>query len=286
MKGPIILTERDKKLFRFLHSYGLARTSNLASEVFPGIAPTTALRRLRRLESQGYIARIPGLPFGEFAWRVSEKASRMISAVPPKRYFPKQAMEHDLKLLDLRLALEKAEISQGWISEHELRRKMAGRFTVENLENLNIPDGLMTARNNGRLVSVAVELELHFKNRDRYHRIFSRYQAKSRILAVWYLVSSPGLGKHLERLWMRSERKSHVYFLWSLEEEVIADPLKAGIFYDGKQLVLKNVFTPTLKADPALPPAQAMSSLVDRSPIVEMPITPQNPSEDPAPALR
>ncbi|MGZ3731898.1 MAG: hypothetical protein ACXVCG_21930, partial [Bdellovibrionota bacterium] len=128
--------------------------------------------------------------------------------------------------------------------------------------------------------------ELHFKNRDRYHRIFSRYQAKSRILAVWYLVSSPGLGKHLERLWKGTERQSYVNFLWSLEEEVIADPLKAEIFCNEKRLSLKSVFTPTSKAEPAQPPAQAMSSVMDAGPTKESSLTPQNPSEDPAPALR
>jgi hypothetical protein len=245
MKEQIQITERDKRLFEDLLNYGSFKTSHIAIRVFNGINSATVLRRLRSLEQAGLIARIPGVDRGELAWHLEEKGASAISSASPKKNFSLLSMDHDLKLLDIRLALERENISGGWIPEFEIRRAIARKHGGDNLGRLAIPDGLIAVRNKDDFKCVAIELELNLKTRDRYFQTFRQYQRKRSIGAVWYLVGSLGLGKSLEKSWNElADDQVNIKLLWSLADEILEDPLNAIIYLKNSERTVQQLFQP------------------------------------------
>jgi hypothetical protein len=220
------LTDRDRKLFALLHSYGFLKTSDLSRLVFAGIRLTTALRRLRILETVGLIQRIDLASRGSVAWAVTEKGARIVSELPPKKTFRPDLIEHDLKLIDVRLALELAGVARSWIPEHEIRHKVFRHHGVRYAGSLLVPDGIMGVEStSGDSKAVAMEVELNFKNSKRYERIFRDYKSRKTLSAVLYLVSDPAIGKAALKAW----QSAHVYdtqveFYWTELGQLLSNP--------------------------------------------------------------
>lgn len=226
----MILTSRDLTLFQNLRDYGLLTTRQLAQVHFPDVALTTVLRRLRKLEDGAYIQRLRGSESYEFAWALNDKGAHAIGAQSYKRIFRRDCMDHELKLLSLRLSLEGSGIARSWIPEHDIRSQMARRYGIKELSNRLIPDGLMGIETHGFKESVAIELELHFKNQRRYERTFRDYSRKQNVAFVWYVVSQETLGRHLEKIWKQTVYPgASIKFVWSCLSEVLTDPRRAKL---------------------------------------------------------
>jgi hypothetical protein len=139
-------------------------------------------------------------------------------------------MDHELKLVSLRLSLEDAGIARSWIPEHDIRSQMARRYGIKELRNKVIPDGLMGIETSGLKESVAIELELHFKNQRRYERTLRDYCRKQNVAFVWYVVSQESLGRHIAKIWKQTSYSgAFIQFAWACLSEVLADPLKANL---------------------------------------------------------
>ena len=119
------LTQRDLRLFNLMATMAVLTSAQLQRTVFSGIAVTTVLRRLRKLEKEKYVQRIEGLPNYEIAWTLTQKGADVIGYGNPKRNFHRLSLVHDVKLSDLRLTLEVHGIARSWIPEHEIRSMMA-----------------------------------------------------------------------------------------------------------------------------------------------------------------
>ena len=240
-------------MFFKLQSYAVLRTRQLAAMVFAGVNLATVLRRLRKLEGEGYIKRMLRLEGYEIAWSVTLKGSLLVGNRPLKRNFRTDTIDHDLKLTDLRISLEGCGIAQSWIPEHEIRSKVARKHGLRRAKERIIPDGLMGVSYRGAKESVAIELELNFKNSGRYHRSFSQYQTKDSLWGVWYLVHSEGLGKAVEREWKGvSKYGGGIKFMWSMADEVLKEPLSGKVFSGEQTHAVSEIWT-------AQPPALALS---------------------------
>jgi hypothetical protein len=226
------LTNRDRNLFALLHSYGFLKTSDLSRLVFTGIRLTTVLRRLRGLETNGFIQRIDLASRGAVAWAVTEKAAKLVSELPPKKSFRPDLIEHDLKLLEVRLALEAAGVSRSWIPEHEIRHKVFRHHGVRYAGSLLVPDGIMGVETtSGDSKAVAIEVELNFKNSKRYERIFSDYKSRKTLSAVLYVVSDPAIGKAALKAWQSAYRSdSWVEFYWTEFGQLLSDPPSCELY--------------------------------------------------------
>jgi hypothetical protein len=230
LNTSIYLTKRDSKLLADLHTYGILRTHHIAEKFFKGVAVSTVLRRLRILEEWKLIGRVTGLENGALAWKLEPKGVSMVSDRPPKRIFRPANLNHDLILVDLRLALERENIAGGWEPEHEIRRQVAQAHGINGLQDRAIPDGLAAVRYKGVMYPIAIELELNYKVRARYGRIFRRYREKKKLLAVWYLVKDLAMGRSLARSWNYHLREDcYTQFIWSVASDVIANPKTAEI---------------------------------------------------------
>ncbi len=257
----MILTHRDQAIFQDLQSYGLHSTRNLAQRHFPHVAMTTILRRLRALERSGYITRITGLDGGGNAWCLSKSSASRLAPQACKIHFPRFILDHDLKLVDLRLRLERAGIAHSWRPEHEIRAKVAEKHGLRRIGERTIPDGLMGVETEGLTETIAVELELSIKNQRRYQRIFRDYGSKKNLWGFWYVVQSQSIGRQL----MKAAKDSgHLgqspYFLWSLLADVMADPLNATVHSYRDSYKLHELWKPEKSESPAHTPAQGVSS--------------------------
>ncbi len=257
----MILTERDIDLLFILQDYGILTTRQLALKVFPGVAITTVLRRLRALEGAGYIRRIEGLPSMERAWLVTEKALRWTEGGPAKLHAARHSLEHDLKLTSLRIQLEAHGIVEGWASEHEIRSLMAQEHGLRESKRRVVPDGIAGVEINGAKECIAIELELNFKNSRRYRSIISDYRSKENLHLVWYLVGSAKIGRHLMKTFRQGYySKRPPYFCWSILDDVMCAPWSATLNFQGEKLLASQVFKKLRSApEPAHTPAQGVS---------------------------
>lgn len=274
------LTSRDLEIFKLMAKTAILTTAQIQKSVFSGVAVTTVLRRLRKLEAEKYIQRVEGLPNHEIAWALTLKGSNGISYENPKRHFHRLSLVHDVKLSDLRLKLEDFGIAQSWIPEHEIRSVMARRHGVKRMQSTTVPDGIMGVSHNGVMESVAIELELNHKSQNRYKQIFQSYRWKENILAVWYLVPSKSLGKHLERLWLGVSGRPVLWFLWSEVDDVIQNGERSKIFYFDKTIELENLFKPKKLIEvPAHRPGLGVSSQEEEMSETKINLTPQDQKE-------
>lgn len=275
----MVLTARDKNLLSMLSQMGFLTTGQLARKVFGGIAVTTVLRRLRVLEKSGYISRIEGLKHNENGWCLTIKGADEIGFLFPKRRFNRASLPHDVMLADLRLILEDQGIAHSWIPEHEIRSKMAKRHGVKQMESRTVPDGIIGVEYREIKYSVAIELELNYKNQSRYRDIFWSYRNKDRLLAVWYLVPTKNFGESLSRYWARHiGENSKPWFLYSVVDDVLKNGASAEIHDFGKAYKIEQLWT----KKPAHAPALGVSSLIDEKSENQKEVNIENESELPA----
>ena len=239
----IKLTKRDQELLNGLAQYGMFSTKRIIEIYFSGINFTTVLRRLRKLEAQNFIRRVGKLETNEFLWGVTSKGGELVGQEFFKTHWSKSMLEHDHKLVSLRLLLESLGVSKLWIPEHQIRSSIYKKYSLREAKNKLIPDGLMEALVKNYNETMAVELELNLKNKSRYQKIIYAYQGKDNLHAVWYIVSSRSILNCLKEYWSKSRSsysKVRVYF--SFLEEIKTLGTNAKMIGLDSTYIIKNYF--------------------------------------------
>ena len=226
----MILTRRDLELFRKLSNYGMLSTKQTQTIVFSGIALTTVLRRLRVLEDRHCLRRIIGLKSQELLWVLTPKGAEVAKVSIPKRHWSKNMLEHDYKLLSLRLKLEGSGIARSWIPEHEIRSKIFKKYGIRGAKDRIIPDGLMSIEVNGKMESVAIELELTLKNKQRIKQTIRRYQGHHDLYGIWYVAPKKFILDSAYSEWLDANyMHSNTKFFASLLDDVMENKLEAKL---------------------------------------------------------
>jgi DNA-binding Lrp family transcriptional regulator len=273
----MILTKRDTELLKKLSSYGMLATNQLRIIVFGDIAVTTVLRRLRILEKNKLIKRIEGLSTTEKLWALTEKGAEVADVKLFKRHFAKGFLEHDYKLLAVRLALEEYGIAHSWTPEHEIRSLVYKKYGLRDAKDKLIPDGLIGIEVSGIKVSVVLELELNLKSARRYYHLFNRYQNIRDMHGVWYIVANPSQGNQLYKLWKKfNGHGSGMKLYISLLDEVLKNPTIANLFLEGKNKKLVDQWTAVSKHVPAHDSAQRVSIINEKINPIKVELTKEN----------
>lgn len=256
-----MITLRDITLFKKLQSYGMLSTKQVNEIVFNNIAQTTVLRRLRLLEDKKLIQKITGLSSMERLWALTERGAEIASVKLFKRHFAKGLLEHDFRLLSLRLKLEGIGIAHSWIPEHELRSKVYQKYGMREAKHHLIPDGLMGVDIEGKKESIAIELELTMKNESRYFKTFGRYFNLKSTYAVWYVVKTIGQVNQLFRLWRKwSHRNYGIKLYVSMLDPLMKDPQNAKVYSETIDKKMRDIF----RINPAHPTALGVSTQLDK----------------------
>jgi hypothetical protein len=250
------ITNRDIEIFKLIANYGMLSTKQINSICFNSIATSTVLRRLRILENKKYIQRLLGLESQDLLWILLPKGAEAAEVAIPKRHWSKNLLEHDHKLISLRLGLEGSGIAHSWIPEHLIRTNIFRKNDFRTAKEKLIPDGLMATMADGKRLSVAIELELTLKNKDKFHKTLSRYKRQDGIIGVWYIAPTTSLLNSISAGWNALGGASTGNRLYlSVLDDVMKNPLTAKVFGHGRALKISELWTPR----PAHPSAQSVS---------------------------
>lgn len=257
------ITERDIDLFKKLSSYSMLSTKQIRNLCFGEIAKTTVLRRLRVLEKEKYIQRLRGLESQDTLWCLLDRGTEIVEVQLPKRHWSKNLLEHDFQLIALRLLLEEQGLAHSWIPEHEIRRSIYKSNDFRSAKEKLIPDGFMGVEVNGIKQTLAIELELTLKNKDKMKKVIGRYKEKE-LHGVWYISPSRAITNAIHHQWNRiwNMNKNPPLLYLSYLDQVMKNPLEANVYVDGKWRKANELWTPKILT-PAHPSALAMSKQGD-----------------------
>jgi hypothetical protein len=259
------ITKRDEALIKRIAELGMLSTTQINEFFFKGVAKTTVLRRLRILEDANFLGRALWPYTKECLWIVTESAAKRVKVDIVKTKWSKHMIEHDYKLIALRLLLESVGVARGWMPEHVIRSHMFKKYGLRDIKNKTIPDGFIGIEVNGKMESVALELELTSKNKKRYRNIISHYQNKPNLFAVWYIVQSKSMLKSLREIWKKhASNYSGVQVYFSELDELMIDPLEASLVGLNSVIKLSKLFAP-LEVLAAQLPAQVVSTLIENN---------------------
>jgi hypothetical protein len=256
------MTKRDSALIKKIAEIGMLSTKQIGEFFFKGVDIRTVLRRLRKLEAANLLRRMIGLDTKECLWMVTASGAESSSVEIFKTKWSKNMVEHDYKLISLRLLLEGAGIAHSWIPEHEIRSQVFRKYGMKETKNKLIPDGLIGVLVNKKMESVAIELELTLKDKRRYRNIFNQYQDKKNLHAVWYIVPSNSILKSLKENWKKNYSSySGIRAYFSLLSDLMKNPLEAKVIGSNSVYKVSELFFPK-EVLPAHRPAHDVGTLV------------------------
>ncbi|MFP5490961.1 MAG: replication-relaxation family protein [Bacteriovoracia bacterium] len=237
------LTPRDLRLLKLLANYGVLSTHQIEKFVFNSIATTTVLRRLRVLERANLLKRIIGLESYELLWMLTAEGGRTAKVAVSKSKWGKNMLEHDHKLVGLRIALEVSGISHSWTPEHEIRSFIVRKHGIKNMKDRIVPDAFMGISVNGFKHSVAIELELTLKNKTKIRKTLSRYIEKGKFHALWYVAPKKSILDSVWRQWLSlGGQSSGIIFYASLLPEVMENAIKARLMGTKPHRVIEQIW--------------------------------------------
>lgn len=227
----MILTKRDCELLLVLKKYELLSTAMIEELLFKGTRRTTMLRRLRILEKEKLISRFQNTTSQIHLWSITDLGANKIGVEAFKNSWNKNTLEHDLKLIELRLKLEKLSFVQNWTTEQEIKSLVYKNNSRDEAKKKLIPDGLFITSNETQNKSVAIELELTLKDKKRIKEVIKNYLAKKDLNFVWYISTHKSILKSMLLEWKELAKNHHgVKLIASLYDEVITNPIEATIF--------------------------------------------------------
>lgn len=236
-------TNRDQRLLSDLGNYGLLSTTVIVEKYFNNVDYSTVLRRLRILEKEGLIRRAGFLMTTENLWAIAPKGAKKMSLENFKCYWNQASIDHDFKLIKLRMFLEELGIIKKWIAEHVIRSMIYKKYSLREAKNKLIPDGIFETNIEKSSQSMAIELELNLKSQSRYKRILGQYQWNENLLGVWYIVPNLAILNKLKDYWNRttsSYTEGKIYF--SLLDDLLTFKGESTLYSINEKYLLKDFF--------------------------------------------
>lgn len=236
-------TNRDQYLLSDLGNYGLLSTTVIVEKHFNNVDYSTVLRRLRILEKEGLIRRAGLLMTTENLWAIAPKGAKKMSIENFKCYWNQASIDHDFKLIKLRMFLEELGIIKKWIAEHVIRSMIYKKYSLRDAKNKLIPDGIFETKIDNSCHSMAIELELNLKSQSRYKKILGQYQWNKDLLGVWYIVPNLAILNKLKDYWkgtVSSYTEGKIYF--SLLDDLLTFKGESILYSTNEKYQLREFF--------------------------------------------
>lgn len=235
------LQPRDLRLLGHISRFGVLTTRQIAKLLFENIAHTTMMRRLRILESEGYIKRHAGLSDGVYSWSLTISGGECVGDTRPYEHRNMNTLNHSVMLTELRFAIESIGLGKDWIPEWHLKSEIYN--PRDHRREQVVPDGILLERINGKPAAVSVELELTPKSINRYEKLFRLYRDKTSIALIWYVVTKKNFGLRILDTW------SNIFKMYdnptlglSVLNDVIANPRDAKMYFKNRTTTIAKMF--------------------------------------------
>ena len=175
LKFRLRIQKRDKKILNFIHRFRMATIAQLHKAIFLNQKRISCYRRVRMLESQGYLRR-HSLTYGaQIFYLITLKGLSVIGKVDQSLMGKGQAQRiynhqipHDLGLVDIFCAFSTLTHKFIYKTENEVRSELD---RAAPHKNYFIPDAVMMIREPLKL-TVGIELELNIQSPKRYAERF------------------------------------------------------------------------------------------------------------------
>lgn len=218
------LTKRDMRLFESVHSYGTLSTGQIRKLHFANVNRKTALRRLGILHRRKWIDPVSHWERGEFIWRLTPKAAKLLGSDFVVNGVNRNMLGHDLTVNDVRIAFERQSVGRSWRSSHYLKHALNKKWNGVLDGKDNIPDWLCALKTKSGFQTTAIEVELHLKSRTRRTEVLRSYLNQDAIKAVWYVFPNKRFGEKLfESCEGMLTLKPETWIGWSLLSELLGD---------------------------------------------------------------
>lgn len=245
------LTLRDKAILTLVGECNFLSTKQIEENFFSRADRHVALRRIRKLESAGFLSTLAALPNGMKVWRNTALSEALVGCFPSSRRTNLHTLSHDLQAVELRWLLEELGLVKEWFdtryilgeylpTDWGMDFRKIDRFSLKP-QPYQVPDAILLADGLKRPLKLAVELELNRKSNRRYRRILEFYARKEAPLP-WFFVPSRSILKviHLASAPHRSES---AHSCVTLLPELLALKKRAPIYLsDGRETTLEKVF--------------------------------------------
>lgn len=257
---------RDKKLFELLARYEIMSSKQIRQLAYSDVIETNFFRRLRELENAKMIKRLGPMLDQSYAWVLGPQGKQLMGFGEKDLFKTRLTLEHDVALIQVRLALDSIGVGKKLVPESELRRRARDQRIGYREKNkpVVVPDGLFPLVIKERAEVFALEVELTFKSKQRYFELFKRYLRMDGIYAIWYVVPNKSMGDRILAEWElffqkfdREYSRSKI-LCYSVLDEFTAQPRAAMIHYHQGQVKICDWWR--------LPSADVVSPNIDQSP--------------------
>lgn len=218
-----MLTDRDLEIVRLVNRFGYLTAEQVARAF--AMHPRVAYRRLRRLVEARCLVRRSLFPGQAGVYLATRRGTELAGSLLGPARLRLQTIEHDLKVVDVALALLARHKGTWWITERELRREAGQRFGIGNGEKP--PDGVLVLADGSR---VAVEVENCRKSRRRLEERMRGYARKTEYKQVWFIICGRRQAEPVREIARRFN------YVRALEEAEIL-PAAEGRKYSGRNNV-------------------------------------------------
>jgi DNA-binding Lrp family transcriptional regulator len=245
-KRKLVMTERDVRILKLLKDFGVVSSDQLGRWIFMGIERTTALRRLRILENANYIRKRGTLPDATAVWVIEPDGTRILSGVAERDIYPLHQLPHEMTLNEIRWTFYSLDLVQSWMTERDLRRKIAREHTYKKRTGWLVPDGLVLFQKFWKEnFHARIEVELTLKSDQKYEVLIEKYHERfeKEQIFTWYFVKSQKMGN---RLLMLAKKYGGPYidkhFGFTVIDEFLKNPWQSRLYtltgyYDLRRLI-------------------------------------------------
>jgi len=197
--------KRDLDLMFFLWKWKMAPSIVLFHHFFKEAGFRTGYNRLMRLEKGGFIKSVTIDRNHGWIWSLADKGFRCIRERLPKLEevgYKSENIAHDLLVNSVHSGEWYKNPPEGcsWITEQELRRLSLGELPIwVPKSDLHRPDGYWLAPYKDGYRTLALEVELNFKDDLKYGSVGRFYENSEEVSAILWVVKTKPMGTKIHK---------------------------------------------------------------------------------------
>ncbi|MBI4405089.1 MAG: hypothetical protein HY537_13075 [Deltaproteobacteria bacterium] len=227
----VALRKRDHAIMTAIATNRFITSSDIRQLFWKSQTTRNHYTRLNTLTKAGLIEPLVGDNLAQLGYRLTKKGIAMLSsdvlktdAIQNRRFSYKSSFDHDKLLVAIRRVFEESPLVSGYIPEHEVRRMLASRHGKEEKRNAGykVPDGLFKLKTAQKILTVAVELELTLKSKNRYQRIFRELLTSADFDVVFILTANANMARAIRTIALDVRANDPYVRRW---------PIKRGLYF-------------------------------------------------------
>ncbi len=205
-KNKFALTERDLKLLTFAFESKILNLQQINNYIFGNKDFSTVWRRVRKVETNGYLERIPYLSNDNTfsGYSITNKGLKAIKCVFPycisSNKLKSDSILHDLDLVDIRKSFEKFSVVNNYLTENLLQNcdEFDSDYKLRPFVNLR-SDAVLELQLKSGPSYLALEYEPSLKSKKRYFDKILSYYSESEIIGILYVSPDEGIIKSIQK---------------------------------------------------------------------------------------